>query len=82
MSANQENRCVMTVQSVNYANIISKEINMVMVGIDIGFGYTKATDGKRDIIFKSILGEATEILFQLLCRRSRGKAVKRKIVYT
>lgn len=37
---------------------------MGVVAIDIGFGYTKATDGKKEIIFKSILGEATEIQFQ------------------
>lgn len=37
---------------------------MGVIGIDIGFGYTKATDGNQDIIFKSILGEATEIQFQ------------------
>lgn len=37
---------------------------MAVVGIDIGFGYTKATEGNRDIIFKSILGEASEIQFQ------------------
>ncbi len=37
---------------------------MAVVGIDIGFGYTKATDGIKDIIFKSILGEAAEIQFQ------------------
>jgi len=37
---------------------------MDMIGIDIGFGYTKATNGTKDIIFKSVLGEATEIQFQ------------------
>lgn len=36
---------------------------MSIVAIDIGFGYTKATDGNKDVIFKSILGEATEIQF-------------------
>jgi plasmid segregation protein ParM len=29
-------------------------------GIDIGFGFTKATDGKESIIFKSIMGEAID----------------------
>lgn len=37
---------------------------MTIIGIDIGFGYTKATDGTKDIVFKSILGEAAEIQFQ------------------
>lgn len=37
---------------------------MSIIGIDIGFGFTKATDGEKEIIFKSILGEATEIQFQ------------------
>lgn len=37
---------------------------MSNIGIDIGFGYTKATDGVKEIIFKSVLGEATEIQFQ------------------
>jgi len=37
---------------------------MAVVGIDIGFGFTKVTDGSKDIIFKSILGEAAEIQFQ------------------
>lgn len=29
-------------------------------GIDIGFGFTKATDGEESIIFKSIMGEAID----------------------
>lgn len=29
-----------------------------VVAVDIGFGYTKATDGKRSQIFKSVIGEA------------------------
>lgn len=37
---------------------------MSIVAIDIGFGYTKATNGSNDLIFKSILGEATDIQFQ------------------
>jgi len=35
-----------------------------ILGIDIGFGFTKATDGKNGLIFKSVLGEATEIQFR------------------
>ncbi len=37
---------------------------MDMIGIDIGFGFTKATNGTKELIFKSVLGEATEIQFQ------------------
>jgi plasmid segregation protein ParM len=36
---------------------------MEVLGIDIGFGFTKATDGKKTIIFKSIFGDASEIQF-------------------
>lgn len=37
---------------------------MEILGIDIGFGFTKATDGKRDLVFKSVLGESTDIQFR------------------
>ncbi|OGL46559.1 MAG: hypothetical protein A2161_22340, partial [Candidatus Schekmanbacteria bacterium RBG_13_48_7] len=36
---------------------------MEVLGIDIGFGFTKATNGKDTVIFKSIIGEATDIQF-------------------
>ncbi|MDM4768597.1 ParM/StbA family protein [Solimonas sp. SE-A11] len=36
---------------------------MKVLGADIGFGYTKATDGKQHQIFKSIVGEANESQF-------------------
>jgi plasmid segregation protein ParM len=35
-----------------------------ILGIDIGFGFTKATNGKDYLVFKSVLGEATDIQFQ------------------
>jgi plasmid segregation protein ParM len=35
-----------------------------LLGIDIGFGFTKLTNGRDALIFKSVLGEATEIQFQ------------------
>jgi plasmid segregation protein ParM len=35
-----------------------------ILGIDIGFGFTKATDGKQSLVFKSVLGEATDIQFR------------------
>ena len=38
---------------------------MDVVGVDIGFGFTKATDGKEFVLFKSVLGEATDIRFRL-----------------
>lgn len=36
---------------------------MEILGIDIGFGFTKATMGEKSIIFKSLLGDATVIQF-------------------
>ncbi len=35
-----------------------------ILGIDIGFGFTKATNGKESLVFKSVLGEATDIQFK------------------
>lgn len=37
---------------------------MEILAIDIGFGFTKATDGNRSIVFKSVLGEATGLQYQ------------------
>ncbi|MDX8394855.1 MAG: ParM/StbA family protein [Mariprofundaceae bacterium] len=37
---------------------------MDIIGIDIGFGFTKATDGKTFKVFKSIYGEAVDIQFR------------------
>ena len=39
------------------------EDKMEVIGIDIGFGFTKATNGKETIIFKSLFGDASEIQF-------------------
>ena len=36
---------------------------MHVLGIDIGFGFTKATNGRDTLIFKSIFGDATDIQF-------------------
>ena len=36
---------------------------MAVLGIDIGFGFTKATDGNNSLIFKSLYGEAAELQF-------------------
>ncbi len=38
---------------------------MEILGIDVGFGFTKATNGNDFIIFKSIFGDATDIQFRL-----------------
>jgi len=35
-----------------------------VIGIDIGFGFTKVTNGRQALVFKSVLGEATDIQFQ------------------
>jgi len=35
-----------------------------ILGIDIGFGFTKATNGEKDLVFKSVLGESTDIQFR------------------
>jgi plasmid segregation protein ParM len=35
-----------------------------ILGIDIGFGFTKATNGEQDLVFKSVLGESTDIQFR------------------
>ncbi len=37
---------------------------MEVLGIDIGFGFTKATNGKDYLVFKSLMGEATDIQFR------------------
>jgi plasmid segregation protein ParM len=34
-----------------------------VIGVDVGFGFTKAYNGKNSVIFKSILGESSEIQF-------------------
>jgi plasmid segregation protein ParM len=36
---------------------------MEIVGIDVGFGFTKAYNGKNSVIFKSLIGDATDIQF-------------------
>jgi plasmid segregation protein ParM len=36
---------------------------MQILGIDIGFGFTKATNGKDTIIFKSLFGDAADIQY-------------------
>ncbi len=37
---------------------------MEIVGIDVGFGFTKAYNGKNSVIFKSLIGDAADIQFQ------------------
>jgi len=42
---------------------MQEEAAMQILGIDIGFGFTKATSGTDTIIFKSLLGDAGEIQY-------------------
>lgn len=37
---------------------------MEYIGVDIGFGFTKVTNGRDHKVFKSVVGEASEIQFQ------------------
>jgi plasmid segregation protein ParM len=37
---------------------------MDVIGIDVGFGFTKASNGQQHVIFKSLLGEQADIQFQ------------------
>ena len=39
---------------------------MEIVGIDVGFGFTKAYNGNNSVIFKSLIGDATDIQFKSL----------------
>ncbi len=39
---------------------------MEIVGIDVGFGFTKAYNGTNSIIFKSLIGDVTDIQFRSL----------------
>ncbi len=36
----------------------------MLIGIDIGFGFTKATDGKDFLVFKSVYGESVDLQFR------------------
>ena len=37
---------------------------MEYLGVDVGFGYTKSFNGERSVIFKSLIGDATDIQFE------------------
>ncbi|MDQ6963095.1 MAG: ParM/StbA family protein [Mariprofundaceae bacterium] len=37
---------------------------MEIIGLDIGFGFTKASNGKKSLIFKSVYGEATDFQYR------------------
>jgi len=37
---------------------------MAIVGLDIGFGFTKGVNGRDSLVFKSIFGEASEIQYR------------------
>lgn len=36
---------------------------MQVIGLDVGFGFTKATNGRETQVFKSVVGDATEATF-------------------
>lgn len=48
------------------SNNLSGGYIMEIVGIDVGFGFTKAYNGKKSTIFKSLIGDATDIQFKSL----------------
>lgn len=49
---------------------------MKIIGVDLGFGFTKATDGTKSSIFKSVIGEATSQQFSgSLLKSEATKAV-------
>lgn len=52
-----------------------------IIGIDIGFGFTKATDGKDFLVFKSVYGEAVDLQFreQLLGASSHDEHIQIEI---
>ncbi len=43
---------------------------MDVVGVDIGFGFTKVTNGRDSILFKSVLGEAIDNRFRMPIAKS------------
>lgn len=57
---------------------------MEVIGLDIGFGFTKATDGKQSMIFKSVYGEASEMQFreQLLSGEKKEEHLQIEIAGT
>ncbi len=52
-----------------------------VIAIDIGFGFTKATDGKDFLVFKSVYGEAVDLQFreQLLGESSHDEHIQIEI---
>lgn len=46
---------------------------MEVIGIDVGFGFTKATSGNHSTIFKSLIGDSTEIQFQSSLKESASE---------
>ena len=37
---------------------------MAIIGLDIGFGFTKGTNGRDSLVFKSIFGDASDIQYR------------------
>ncbi|MGH8442503.1 MAG: hypothetical protein ACRETF_06315, partial [Nevskiaceae bacterium] len=47
---------------------------MHVIGLDIGFGFTKATNGRETQIFKSVVGDAAEATFNEQLLPSKANA--------
>lgn len=47
---------------------------MKRVGIDVGYGYTKAADGAREVVFPSVIGRAERIRYQSDLRGGAGRS--------
>lgn len=54
---------IMVLKTYKTLKLTQEENKMEIVGIDVGFGFTKAYNGKNSILFKSIIGDATDIQF-------------------
>jgi plasmid segregation protein ParM len=46
---------------------------MEVIGIDIGFGFTKATNGRESVVFKSVFGDAADIQYRERLLEHTGK---------
>ena len=56
--------------------------SMKVVGVDIGFGFTKVTDGKQVEIFKSVLGDPADIQFRESLLDASGQRVPHRHIET
>ncbi|WP_207774544.1 ParM/StbA family protein [Abyssibacter profundi] len=56
--------------------------SMKVIGVDIGFGFTKVTDGKQVEIFKSVLGDPADIQFRESLLDASGQRVPHRHIET